>query len=102
MTSEAILVVQAISLILVILALIGSVCVVKKGLDWKVMALPLLLIINLGIFLIQRILVKGFGIDIPLSGGFINSWAVLLQFQMALTAVVAIGLSIINRRINGE
>ena len=100
MSSEAVLAVQAISLVLVVMALAGSIhCIKMGGSDWRMLALPLLLIINLGLFYVIQIVIELMELEMP-SG--VKSWAILLRFQTALTAVASIGLVMVKRKFKDE
>ena len=73
---------------------------------WLAMILPAALFISLFLFLTERIVFK---LDLfPLAyladepGSFVNAWAVGIQFQVALSAVVALGVLYYSRRANGD
>ena len=100
---DATLVVQILSLTLIVLSIIEAVYLVGSGsLDWKLMAFPMTFIILLGVFLTQRIIFKTTGFDLFFETGIVNEVSVFLQLLAALTAAVAMGFSIINRRMNGK
>ena len=98
------LIVQIASLILGISALGLFVYAAINGYTtWAILLMPILLFINLNLFLFQRITIKlGVTLPIHLSGVQINSWAVSLQFQLALSTVVAIIVVIMSKRHNGR
>ena len=103
MNPQAILIVQWFSLILAIFAIALIVYIVKIGrTDWKLMLLPMLLILNVLAFLSERILLKSYGVHLPVPTGSFNTWAVLIQFQLVLTAVVAVGFVLLFDKKNGK
>ena len=103
MNPQAILIVQWFSLILAIFAIALIVYIVKIGrTDWKLMLLPMLLILNLSVFLLWRLLLKTYGLHLPILTGSVSSWAVLIQFQLTLTAVVAVGFVLLFDKKNGK
>ena len=103
MNPQAILIVQWFSLILAIFAIILMVYIVKIGReDWKLMLLPMLLLLNLTAFIFERVMLKTWGVELPALTGSVNSWAVLIQFQVALTTVVAVGFVLLFDKKNGK
>ena len=101
MSSESILVIQAISLVFAVAALIGGFYCVKNKRGGQ-FVLWMILAGVLTLFLSERILAKTTGLEFPILEGSINSFAVLIQLLVALCAAVAIGLALINGRINGH
>ena len=80
------------------------VYIVKIGReDWKLMLLPMLLILNLLAFISERILTKQFGLTLPIIlTGSVHTWSILIHFQLALTAVIAVGFVLLFDRKNGK
>jgi hypothetical protein len=86
---EAILITQAISFAMVAFCIFGFILVFRKdktrGFE---IALWIILLLDLGLFLAERLLVKVGGVNIPLSIELITNWSVAIKFHMALTALI--------------
>jgi hypothetical protein len=103
MSSEAIVFVQSLSLILCIMTIVGAIYMTKwQDVSWEMILLPMLLVVNLTAFLTERVLVKVFGVDIQVVPGFINSWAILLQLHLALTALAVVFVKIASIKRNDK
>ena len=101
MSPESILVIQTISLVFAISALIGGFYCVKNKRGGQ-FVLWMILAGVLTMFLTERLLTKALGIEFPFLDGAINSVAILIQLLVALCAFMAIGLALLNGRINGH
>lgn len=105
MNSEAIIFIQALTLLLTVICIVGIAYTTKaQRLHWGMYALPILLLANLGLFLSERLLVKVFMVDFGLSAGAINSWSILIQLQLPLTGIALLGTNILSTKksINGK
>ena len=98
--------VQIITLIIVMAAIILFAYQIVKGyLNIGLIAIGLLLLVNLGLFLTERIIIKT-GIlsieSIPFfSTTLVNAWAIAIQLQLALTALAVAAILLINGKVNG-
>ena len=91
MQGEAILVVQVISLILVMGCIVASIYLFNRSRTrWVEFFIPLILLLNLGLFLIHRVITKAFSLNLPPSSEYINQWAIGIQFHTVITALVFI------------
>lgn len=99
MSSEAVIFTQALTLAFTIVSIIGIIYTTKaQHLHWGMYALPLLLLVNLGLFLGERLLDKVLMVDFGLSAETINSWAIIIQLQIPLTGLALLGTNLLNRR----
>ena len=97
--------VQIITLIIVMAAIILFAYQIIKGyLNIGLIAIGLLLLVNLGLFLTERIIIKTGIVSIEsipfFSTTLVNAWAIAIQLQLALTALVA-AILLINGKVNG-
>ena len=98
--------VQIITLIIVMAAIILFAYQIIKGyLNIGLIAIGLLLLVNLGLLLTERIIIKT-GIlsieSIPFfSTTLVNAWAIAIQLQLALTALAVAAILLINGKVNG-
>lgn len=102
---ESVIIIRAISLLLVILSLIGVIYVAKiKRLGWCAVILPILLLLNTGLYYFDRILYHGFGVSLlPIGGAsLIHPWSILLRLQTALTFFAAVALYIAHDKTQEE
>ena len=102
---ESIAIIRAISLLLVIASIIGIIYIVRvKRLGWCVSVLPILLLVNTGLYYIDRILSNGFNISLwPISGSaLIHPWSLLLRLQATLTLFIVVMLYIVDDKINNR
>lgn len=102
MSLEATIFMQALTLTLTVISIIWIVYLTNvQSLHWGMYLLPALLLINLGMFLSERLLEKVFVVDFGLSPATINSWAVCIQLQIPLTGVALLGVYSLNKKKNG-
>ena len=102
--NTGIFIIQIITFGIVLMSIVGTLGIIRKfELSWLYAILPLFFLLNLGMFLFERILVKTGRVtpipDFILEGGFINAWAVGIQFHAAITAAVAIVVLLANGRL---
>jgi len=101
--SESIIAVQAMSLVL---SMFSIACMTyawrRHNVDWRVVILPILLMINVSSFLVERLVVKLAHIVIPVLPNSLNMWATFIIFQLSLTAATISALFIINHKVNGK
>jgi len=103
MCLDAIVFVQLLSLMLCIMTIVGAIYMTKQqDVNWGMIVLPMLLVINFTAFLVDRILVKVFEVEIVIAPDFVNSWAILLQFHLALTAAAVVYIRIVSYKENGR
>jgi len=97
MSLEAIVFVQSLSLMLCIMTIVGAIYMTKRqDVNWGMIILPILLVIDLTAFLAERILAKVFEVEIVIAPDFVNLWAILLQFHLALTAAAVVYIRIVS------
>lgn len=103
--ADLFLVLQTLAWVSTGIAIILFIYEVRRGiLSWAQIGLGLLFLLNLFLFLTERLLVKT--ITPELIGffppGFINAWANIIQLHAGITAAVAAFIVWLNRRVNGH
>ena len=100
--NTVILHVQILTLILTTFS-IGVIiyAVIQGRLKLGLVIMALLMLVNLGLFLTERILVKTDIISPPISAIGINIWSVSLHLQLALSGSIAAVLILLNGKVHG-
>jgi len=101
MSAEAVLVIQSVSLVFALMIVVGGIVAFIKG-KGGAFILWWLLGIALYLFLAHRVATKSTGLDLPVPHGTINNLAILIQLLAAMLGAAAIGLALLNGRINGR
>jgi hypothetical protein len=91
-----VLIVQAISWLALLGAIIASVVLVRrKKIALPYLVLPGLVYLNLFLFLSERIISKSFTVFL-FPSVFVNNWAIGIQFHVAITAAIAMFVLLAN------